>query len=142
MRFKLTFMVSQVISRYKFTLVPFSNSDLKIMYSVVYSMYLTGMLFLWFLLISKIDFFFQIFNWGWINYDKMTIFHYRTFFVTAFLIFWTYWVLKSKKSKMPLQKKFNKEKWSFYHNLSSSNQKIEKNRILENFGPLRSNFWT
>ena len=46
-------MVSQVISRYKFTLAPFSNSDLKIMYSVVYStMYLIGMLF--FMIFAKV----------------------------------------------------------------------------------------
>ena len=30
---------------------------------------------------------------------------------------------------MPLQKKFNNEKWSFYHNLSSPNQKIVKKSI-------------
>ena len=41
---------------------------------------------------------------------------------------------------MQLQKKFNNEKWLFYHNLSSPNQKNEKRSILENFGPLRSNF--
>ena len=44
----------------------------------------------------------------------------------AFWIFWTHWVLKSKKSNIPLQKKFNDEKWSFYHNLSSPNSKIEE----------------
>ena len=36
---------------------------------------------------------------------------------------------------MQLQNKFNNEKWSFYHNLSGPNKKIEKNF---NFGPLRS----
>ena len=72
----------------------------------------------------------------------MTIFHYWNFFVTAFWIFWTYWVLKSKKSKMQLQKIFNNEKWCFYHKLSSPIQKIKKNKFLENFGPLGSNFWT
>ena len=43
---------------------------------------------------------------------------------------------------MPLQKNFNNEKWSFYHNLSSPNQKKLKISILDIFGPLRSNFWT
>jgi hypothetical protein len=42
-----------------------------------------------------------------------------------------------KKFKIPLQKKFNNEKWSFYHNLSSPNQKFEKYSILEIFGPIR-----
>ena len=36
---------------------------------------------------------------------------------------------------MQLQNKFNNEKWSFYHNLSGPNKKIEKKII---FGPLRS----
>ena len=40
---------------------------------------------------------------------------------------------------MLIQKKFNNEKWSFYHNLSGPNKKIEK-KI--NFGPLRSKNWT
>ena len=40
---------------------------------------------------------------------------------------------------MQLQNKFNNEKWSFYHNLSGPNKKIEKNF---NFGPLRSKNWT
>ena len=57
------------------------------------------------------------------------------FFAMAFWIFWTYWVLKSKKAKIPLQKNFINEKCSFYHNLSRPNQKIEK-KI--NFGK----FWT
>ena len=43
------------------------------------------------------------------------------FFGTEFWIFWTYRVLKSRKSKMPLQKKINNEKWLFYHNLSNPN---------------------
>ena len=69
----------------------------------------------------------------------MTIFHYWTFFISAFRIFWTYCVSKSKKFKMLIQKKFNNEKWSFYHNLSSPNLKIGKNSILKNWIMFRLN---
>ena len=54
-----------------------------------------------------------------------------------FLVDLVYWV-KSKKYKMLSQKKINNEKLSFYHNLSSPNQKIGKISIMENFERLRS----
>ena len=43
------------------------------------------------------------------------------FTLTSFWIFSTSWVLRSKKCKMRLQKKFNNKKLSFHHNISSPN---------------------